>query len=91
MPEEPDYILDIQGQHLQGPRPDDEPFRANITAGRARNRPFLSVHFACCQIYQRIYRSRDGSVYEGRCPKCLRRVHVRIGPDGSSNRFFTAQ
>jgi len=91
MADEPDYIVDIQGEHLEGPRCGEQPFLAGISVGRARNRPFISVHFSCCQIYQRVYRNGDGSAYEGRCPKCLRRVHVRIGPEGSSDRFFTAE
>ena len=28
--------------------------------------------------------------YEGRCPKCARRVRAKVGPDGINCRFFTA-
>jgi hypothetical protein len=54
------------------------------------SRPFLGVRFDCCNVYLRIYRNKEGTAYEGRCPKCLRRLSIPIGPGGSSNRFFTA-
>ena len=56
----------------------------------ARTGQFLGVTFACCGIYARIYPNRTGDAYEGRCPRCLGKLRVGIGPGGSSNRFFTA-
>jgi hypothetical protein len=54
-------------------------------------RPFIGIHFRCCNVYQRIYRRSDGAAYEGRCPKCLRAVRATVGPGGVSQRFFNAE
>ena len=53
-----------------------------------RARPFLSVQFACCSVYQRIYRDPDGTHYRGRCPKCGKAVTFAVGEGGTSSRFF---
>ncbi|MBC7782912.1 MAG: hypothetical protein H7144_03655 [Burkholderiales bacterium] len=54
-------------------------------------RPFLSVRFDCCRVYQRVYRNRDGTRYEGRCPKCMRAVTFVVGDGGSNERFFVVE
>jgi hypothetical protein len=54
----------------------------------AAHRPFLSVHFACCNVYCRIYRNLDGTRYEGRCPRCSKPVTFAIGADGTDARSF---
>jgi len=54
-------------------------------------RPFLGIHFACCDVYTRIYVNRDATAYEGRCPRCSQPVRIRIDPlAGTIARFFTA-
>jgi hypothetical protein len=55
-----------------------------------KNRRFVGVHFVCCDVYTRVYVNRDQTAYEGNCPKCARRVTLRIGPGGTDARFFTA-
>jgi len=52
---------------------------------------FVGIHFACCDIYSRIYINRSKTGYDGHCPKCLKRVHLRIGSGGTEKRFFTAR
>ena len=52
-------------------------------------RPFVSVHFTCCGVYTRIYRTPDATAYRGRCPRCARAVQFRVGENGTSVRFFT--
>jgi hypothetical protein len=54
-------------------------------------RPFLGILFECCGVYARVYRQPDQRHYAGRCPRCLRAVRVRVGPDGSSSRMFRAR
>ncbi len=53
-------------------------------------RKFVGIHFACCDLYSRIYVNREATAYVGYCPRCSRRVTLRIGPGGSESRFFTA-
>jgi hypothetical protein len=58
---------------------------------RTCGRPFLSVHFACCGAYQRVYRAADGKSYEGRCPRCARPVKFVVGEGGTPARCFVAR
>ena len=53
-------------------------------------RKFIGVWFECCHAYGRLYKNKDGTIYRGRCPKCLRSVQVRIdsGSDKATNRRF---
>jgi len=53
-------------------------------------RRFVGVHFVCCDVYSRVYINRDETAYEGNCPKCAKRVTLRIGTGGTDSRFFTA-
>ncbi len=54
------------------------------------NRRFVGIHFACCDVYIRIYVNLNETAYEGHCPKCGRPVKICIGPGGTSCRFFKA-
>jgi hypothetical protein len=49
---------------------------------------FLGLKFTCCGVYSRVYVNRDGTAYEGRCPKCLKPVKLKIGESGTDSRFF---
>lgn len=64
--------------------------RSDSPAGSTR-RPFISVHFECCNVFTRIYRNSAGSAYVGWCPKCARKVTATIGPEGTSSRIFRAR
>ena len=85
MSDEPDYYVEISGFEQQA-RP-DEIRRAH---GGGSKRSWIGVHFQCCDVYTRIYRNREGTAYVGRCPHCLAQVRVRVGPEGTDDRFFIA-
>lgn len=57
---------------------------------RGQRRPFIGIHFACCGVYAQIGRNREQTAYVGHCPRCLKRIEIKIGPGGTSSRFFTA-
>ena len=57
-------------------------------AARRVARPYLSVRFDCCRVYQRVYRDADDRRYRGRCPRCAREVVFAVGEGGTSARCF---
>jgi hypothetical protein len=71
-----DYKLDIAGLAKEQP------------VAKTGPRPFVSVQFACCNVYLRIYRNAAGTAYEGRCPKCGVPVRFVVGQGGTEARSF---
>ena len=77
MPSDPrDYKLELSNQST------------TPTSGEGATRPFLSVHFACCNIYLRLYRAPGAAEYTGRCPRCGKSVRFPIGQGGTTARTF---
>jgi hypothetical protein len=64
---------------------------AETPAGDRSGRPFVGVQFECCGIYARIYRNAAATAYAGNCPRCAKKIELKIGPGGSDSRFFTVQ
>lgn len=54
-------------------------------------RPYIGMMFKCCNVYTRIYLNRAGTAYTGYCPKCTRKASIKVGKEGSSSRFWSAE
>lgn len=76
----------MSGEHLDLT---DDPTGDRRDTSRGGRR-FVGVHFTCCDIYTRVYINRDQSAYEGRCPRCAKKIRLAVGPGGTDSRFFTA-
>jgi len=80
---DPPYYVDIDGL--------DDGAEGDASPTSLHNRRWVGVRFDCCGVYARVYRNPEGTRYSGTCPKCLRRVTLRIGPGGTDARFFVAE
>lgn len=49
---------------------------------------FISLWFRCSSVYARGYKTRDGSAYFARCPKCGKTISLPIGAGGTTQRSF---
>lgn len=87
--DEPDYILDIGGLKevpAEGSQEDGSARKSGIAGKKC-----IYVLFECCGVYCHIYKNKNATAYEGRCPKCLRPISVKIGEGGTNQRFFRAK
>jgi len=79
-------MLDIISDPTPPPVMPDE----QIPPETKERRKFIGVKFNCCGVYVRVYINKEGTAYEGRCPKCFRAVKFSIGSGGTDHRFFEA-
>ena len=91
----PDYILDLSGAAAKPTNktaPSDQctPAPTDADADASAGRPWLAIHWRCCETYSRVYRNREGTAYHGRCPRCGKALRVPVGPGGTNSRFFEA-
>lgn len=63
--------------------------RMSKSAGQSRF--WVSVHYRCCNVYQRVYFAQGAAEAVGHCPKCLREVRFRLTQSGDRTRFFAAE
>jgi hypothetical protein len=80
------YFLTMLGENLD--LSSDPELGPDI--GSPAGRPFVGVRFACCDVYNRVYVNRSRTAYWGACPRCGKRVELKIAPHGTDSRFFTA-
>lgn len=76
--------------HMTGENLDLRSDPPDPATGKLTSRSFIGIHFACCDVYSRVYVNHERTAYVGNCPRCSRSVRLRIGPDGTNERFFTA-
>jgi hypothetical protein len=82
----------LKGLAMAGENLDLSSDAANSASDSARRgRPFLGIHFVCCAVYAQIPLNRDKTAYSGHCPRCLKKVEIKIGPGGTKARFFRAE
>lgn len=82
MGDEPAYRLEIDGL--------DDGDDAESSPGQTK-RPWIGIRFDCCGAYTRVYRNAEGNAYEGQCPRCGKKVRLRVGDGGTDARFFVAE
>ena len=44
--------------------------------GPRGKKPFIGIHFKCCNIYSRIYLNAKGDAFVGWCPKCTKKDNL---------------
>ena len=74
-----DYKLDISSLSESQSQTPSQP---------TQNRPYLSVLFECCNVYQRVYRNPADPAYTARCPRCGRTATFPVGEAGTTTRTF---
>ena len=77
-----DYKLDVSSI-------DPEP--ESIRSIAPIDKPFLSVLFKCCSVYQRVYKNERENRYDARCPRCGKFVRFVVGQGGSDQREFVVE
>ena len=73
-----DYKLDISSLPQSAPE----------SQSVASTRPYLSVLFECCNVYQRVYRNPTDPAYTARCPRCGLTAAFPVGNSGTTSRTF---
>jgi hypothetical protein len=86
----PGDFLDLSSDPDPRKRARADAVRNDESPMQSGTRRFVGIHFACCDVYSRIYINRQETAYVGHCPRCSKRIELKIGPGGTDSRFFTA-
>jgi hypothetical protein len=86
----PGDYLDLSSEPKEERNECDAAAGESEAQSRRGARRFVGIHFACCDVYSRVYVNRQETAYVGHCPRCMKRVELKIGPGGTDARFFTA-
>jgi len=90
MQDDRDYIVEIGGKVVAGSHSAESGSAGGDDAGNSNSRPYIHVMFECCGVYQRIYRNKSATAYEGYGRRGARPLRIKISPGGTSTRFFSA-
>lgn len=55
-----------------------------------KSRPYIGMHFKCCNAYARVYLNAKGDAFAGHCPKCARPIRIKASASGSKSKFWEA-
>lgn len=55
--------------------------------GEASRRPFVGIHFTCCNAYLRVYPEVTGKVKILNCPRCARPLKVEFSEGRQASQF----
>ncbi len=53
-------------------------------------KPFINVHFRCCNIYARVHLNAQGNAFAGNCPRCCARLIIEAVEGGDPAKFWSA-
>ena len=63
----------------------------NADKNNLSKKRYISIYWKCCHSFSRIYKNKEGSAYEGVCPKCKSALSVPVGDHGTTQRTFIAE
>lgn len=66
---------------------DPRPRAGNDLEEANLRRPFVGIHFACCNAYLRVYPEVSGKVKILNCPRCARPLKVEFSEGGQDSQF----
>jgi hypothetical protein len=71
----------------------DSRFSSDAKAAKkeSHKKAYISIYWKCCHVFSRVHKNRQGSAYQGYCPRCRAPLVVPIGAGGTQQRTFIAE